>query len=119
MTPVTTTVSTVNNGQLTVLINDTGTTYSLVGDTVVADFAGLVISPTVSATLSATQASAEAARALENLTILQGYFETEMGAELLAYNSQALVKDSTTKVYTQAVTRIAFDSYQKGLDGHP
>lgn len=62
--------------------------------------------------------SAEDVRDLEILTVLQNKFETEMGAELIAYNSQALVKDDN-RVYTQAVTRLSFESYQKGLDGLP
>lgn len=62
---------------------------------------------------------AESAFQLTKLATLQGKFETEMGAELTAFNSQALTKDLNTREYLQAVTRIAFVSYQKGLDGPP
>lgn len=105
-------------GTLVTTVNDAGCTIALTGDTVAPDFS-IGLSPAQSRVYATSLDGAEDTRDLENLMALQADFETEMGAELIAYNSQALTKDPVTKVYTQAVTRIAFDSYQAGLDGPP
>uniref|UniRef100_A0AAU6VXZ5 Uncharacterized protein n=2 Tax=unclassified bacterial viruses TaxID=12333 RepID=A0AAU6VXZ5_9VIRU len=118
MTPVINTTVLTTGGTLVTTINDAGATLVLTGDTIAPDFS-IGLSPAQSRVYATFFDSAEDSRDLENLSILQGQFETEMGAELIAYNSQALTKDPVTKVYTQQVTRIAFDSYQKGLDGPP
>ncbi|QNO00634.1 hypothetical protein QGX17_gp094 [Pseudomonas phage phiPsa381] len=118
MTPVTNTTVLTTGGTLVTTINDAGATLVLTGDTIAPDFS-IGLSPAQSRVYATFFDSAEDSRDLENLMALQAQFETEMGAELIAYNSQALTKDPVTKVYTQAVTRIAFDSYQKGLDGPP
>lgn len=118
MTPVINTTVLTTGGTLVTTINDAGATLVLTGDTVAPDFS-IGLSPAQSRVYATFFDSAEDSRDLENLMALQAQFETEMGAELIAYNSQALTKDPVTKVYTQAVTRIAFDSYQKGLDGPP
>lgn len=118
MTPVINVTVLTTGGTLTTTVNDSGATLVLVGDTVAADFT-IGLSPAQSRVYATFFDSAEDIRDLEILIALQADFETEMGAELLAYNSQALTKDPVTRVYTQAVTRIAFDSYQAGLDGPP
>ncbi|QNO00464.1 hypothetical protein phiPsa347_133 [Pseudomonas phage phiPsa347] len=118
MTPVINTIVLTTGGTLVTTINDAGATLVLTGDTIAPDFS-IGLSPAQSRVYATFFDSAEDSRDLENLMALQAQFETEMGAELIAYNSQALTKDPVTKVYTQAVTRIAFDSYQKGLDGPP
>ncbi|AHJ87388.1 hypothetical protein phiPsa267_133 [Pseudomonas phage phiPsa267] len=118
MTPVINTTVLTTGGTLVTTINDAGATLVLTGDTIAPDFS-IGLSPAQSRVYATFFDSAEDSRDLENLMALQAQFETEMGAELIAYNSQALTKDPVTKVYTQAVTRIAFDSYQKGLDGPP
>lgn len=118
MTPVINTTVLTTGGTLVTTINDAGATLVLTGDTIAPDFS-IGLSPAQSRVYATFFDSAEDSRDLENLMALQADFETEMGAELIAFNSQALTKDPVTKVYTQAVTRIAFDSYQKGLDGPP
>lgn len=118
MTPVINVTALTTGGTLTTTVNNAGCTISLVDDTVSADFT-IGLSPAQSRVYATFLDSAEDTRDLETLMALQADFETEMGAELIAYNSQALTKDPVTKVYTQAVTRIAFDSYQAGLDGPP
>ena len=118
MTPQLNTTILTTGGTLTTTVNDSGCTITLTGDTVSPDFS-ISLSPAQSRVYATFLDGAEDTRDLENLSILQGQFETEMGAELIAYNSQALTKDPVTKQYTQAVTRIAFDSYQAGLDGPP
>lgn len=118
MTPQVNTTILTTGGTLVTTVNDSGCTITLTGDTVAPDFS-IGLSPAQSRVYATFLDGAEDARDLENLMALQADFETEMGAELIAYNSQALTKDPVTKVYTQAVTRIAFDSYQKGLDGPP
>lgn len=118
MTPVINTTVLTTGGTLVTTINNAGATLVLTGDTVAPDFS-IGLSPAQSRVYATFFDSAEDSRDLENLMALEAQFETEMGAELIAYNSQALTKDPVTKVYTQAVTRIAFDSYQKGLDGPP
>lgn len=118
MTPQVNVTILTTGGTLTTTVNDSGCTLTLVGDTVAPDFS-IGLSPAQSRVYATFLDSSEDIRDLENLTALQADFETEMGAELMAFNSQALVKDPVTKVYTQAVTRIAFDAYQKGLDGPP
>lgn len=118
MTPVVNTTVLSTGGSLVTTVNDSGCTITLTGDTVAPDFS-IGLSPAQSRVYATFLDSAEDTRDLEILTALQADFETEMGAELIAYNSQALTKDPVTKVYTQAVTRIAFDSYQAGLDGPP
>lgn len=118
MTPVINTTVLTTGGTLVTTINNAGATLVLTGDTIAPDFS-IGLSPAQSRVYATFFDSAEDSRDLENLMALQAQFETEMGADLIAYNSQALTKDPVTKVYTQAVTRIAFDSYQKGLDGPP
>lgn len=118
MTPQVNTTILTTGGTLVTTVNDSGCTITLTGDTVAPDFS-IGMSPAQSRVYATFLDGAEDTRDLENLMALQADFETEMGAELIAYNSQALTKDPVTKVYTQAVTRIAFDSYQKGLDGPP
>jgi hypothetical protein len=118
MTPVINTTILTTGGTLVTTVNDAGCTIALTGDTVAPDFS-IGLSPAQSRVYATFLDGAEDTRDLEILSALQADFETEMGAELIAYNSQALTKDPVTKVYTQAVTRIAFDSYQKGLDGPP
>lgn len=118
MTPQVNTTIFATGGTLVTTVNDSGCTITLTGDTVAPDFS-IGLSPAQSRVYATFLDGAEDTRDLENLMALQADFETEMGAELIAYNSQALTKDPVTKVYTQAVTRIAFDSYQKGLDGPP
>lgn len=118
MTPVVNTTVLSTGGSLVSTVNNSGLTITLTGDTVAPDFT-IGMSPAQSRVYATFLDGAEDTRDLENLMALQADFETEMGAELIAYNSQALTKDPVTKVYTQAVTRIAFDSYQKGLDGPP
>ncbi len=118
MTPQVNTTILTTGGTLVTTVNDSGCTITLTGDTVAPDFS-IGMSPAQSRAYATFLDGAEDTRDLENLMALQADFETEMGAELIAYNSQALTKDPVTKVYTQAVTRIAFDSYQKGLDGPP
>jgi hypothetical protein len=118
MTPVINTTILTTGGTLVTTVNDAGCTIALTGDTVAPDFS-IGLSPAQSRVYATFLDGAEDTRDLENLMALQADFETEMGAELIAYNSQALTKDPVTKVYTQAVTRIAFDSYQAGLDGPP
>lgn len=118
MTPQVNTTILTTGGTLVTTVNDSGCTITLTGDTVAPDFS-IGLSPAQSRVYATFLDGAEDTRDLEILTALQADFETEMGAELIAYNSQALTKDPVTKVYTQAVTRIAFDSYQKGLDGPP
>lgn len=115
MTPVINTTVLATGGTLTSTVNDTGATLALTGDTISTDFTISLTAPQ-STVYSAFFAGAEVTRAMETLTALQAKFETDMGAELIAFNSQALVKDPVTKAYSQAVTRISFDSYQKGLD---
>jgi hypothetical protein len=118
MTPVVNVTVLTTGGTLTTTVNNAGCTIALVGDTVAPDFS-IGLSPAQSRVYATFLDGAEDTRDLENLMALQAQFETEMGSELIAYNSQALTKDPVTKVYTQAVTRIAFDSYQAGLDGPP
>lgn len=118
MTPQVNTTILTTGGTLVTTVNDSGCTITLTGDTVAPDFS-IGLPPAQSRVYATFLDGAEDTRDLEILTALQADFETEMGAELIAYNSQALTKDPVTKVYTQAVTRIAFDSYQKGLDGPP
>lgn len=118
MTPVINVTVLSTGGTLTTTVNDAGATLALVGDTIAADFT-ISMTPVQSRAYATFFDSAEDTRDLEALTSLQVAFETEMGAELMAYNSQALVKDPVTKVYTQSVTRLSFDAYQKGLDGLP
>ncbi|WYV99245.1 hypothetical protein KoPa4_00077 [Pseudomonas phage vB_PpuM-KoPa-4] len=118
MTPQINTIVLATGGTLTTTVDDTGCTITLVGDTVAPDFT-ITLTPDQSRVYATFLDAAEDARDLENLTALQAQFETEMGAELMAFNSQALVKDPVTKIYTQAVTRLSFDAYQKGLDGPP
>lgn len=117
MTPVTITTATVGGGILSVTINDAGATVSISGDSVAAN-SSVNVSKQGSREVATAWDGAEDVRDLEMLTALQGSFETEMGADLMAYNSQALVKDAN-RVYVQAVTRLAFEAYQKGLDGLP
>lgn len=117
MTPVVNTTVLSTGGTLVSTVNDSGLTITLTGDTVSPDFS-IGMSPVQSRAYATFLDGAEDTRDREALQTLQGQFETEMGAELIAYNSQALTKDANL-VYTQAVTRIAFDSYQKGLDGPP
>lgn len=117
MTPQVNTTVLTTGGTLTTTVNDSGCTIALTGDTVAPDFS-IGLSPAQSRVYATFLDNSEDLRDRENLQVLQGQFETEMGAELIAYNSQALTKDANL-VYTQAVTRIAFDSYQKGLDGPP
>ncbi|ATN92830.1 hypothetical protein QGX11_gp067 [Pseudomonas phage PPSC2] len=117
MTPVVNTTVLTTGGTLVTTVDDSGCTLALTGDTSAPDFT-IGLSPAQSRVYATFLDGAEDARDLELLGILQGHFETEMGAELISYNSQALVKDAN-RVYTQAVTRIAFDAYQKGLDGPP
>jgi hypothetical protein len=105
-------------GTLVTTVNDSGATLALTGDSFTADFS-IALTAAQSRVYATFFDTAEDTRDLETLMTLQAQFETEMGAELIAYNSQALTKDSVTKAYTQQVTRIAFDSYQKGLDGPP
>lgn len=118
MTPVVNTTVLTTGGTLVTTVNNAGCTIALTGDTVAPDFS-IGLSPAQSRVYATFLDTAEDTRDLENLATLQGQFETEMGAELIAYNSQALTKNPVTREYTQAVTRIAFDSYQKGLDGPP
>lgn len=118
MTPQINTIVLATGGTLTTTVDDTGCTINLVGDTLATDFT-ISLTSAQSRVYATFLDTAEDARDLEKLTTLQAQFETEMGAELMAFNSQALVKDPVTKVYAQAVTRIAFDAYQKGLDGPP
>lgn len=105
-------------GILVTTVDDAGATLALTGDTVAPDFT-ISLTAAQSRSYASFLDSAEDARDLEILADLQGHFETEMGAELLAFNSQALVKNAATREYLQAVTRIAFDAYKKGLDGVP
>ncbi|UOL48546.1 hypothetical protein QGX12_gp098 [Pseudomonas phage Kremar] len=118
MTPVTFMAPTAGGGVLTVVVGNQGATVAISGDSGAAD-SSVILAPAGSRSVATAWDTAEDTRDLENLATLQGQFETEMGAELIAYNSQALTKDPVTRTYTQAVTRIAFDSYQKGLDGPP
>lgn len=118
MTPVVNTTLLLTGGSLVTTVNNTGATLVLTGDTVAPDFT-ISLTPSQDRVYATFLDNAEDTRDLENLATLQGQFETEMGAELIAFNSQALTKDPVTRVYTQAVTRIAFDAYQKGLDGPP
>jgi hypothetical protein len=118
MTPVVNTTVLTTGGSLVTTVDDTGCTIALTGDTVAPDFS-ILLTPAQSRVYATFLDGAEDTRDLEILAALQADFETEMGAELIAYNSQALTKDPVTRIYTQAVTRIAFDSYQKGLDGPP
>lgn len=118
MTPVINTTVLTTGGTLTTTVNDAGCTIALAGDGTSPDF-NIHLTPAQDRVYATFLDSAEDVRDLENLMALQAQFETEMGAELIAYNSQALTKDTVTKAYTQQVTRIAFDSYQKGLDGPP
>lgn len=117
MTPQVNTTILTTGGTLVTTVDNSGCTIALTGDTVAPDFS-IGLSPAQSRVYATFLDTAEDARDRENLMALQAQFETEMGAELIAYNSQALTKDANL-VYTQAVTRIAFDSYQKGLDGPP
>lgn len=117
MTPAINTTVLATGGSLVTTVDDAGATLVLTGDTVAPDFT-IHLTPAQDRVYATFLDTAEDARDLENLATLQGQFETEMGAELIAFNSQALVKDAN-RVYTQAVTRIAFDAYQKGLDGVP
>lgn len=118
MTPAINTTVLATGGSLVTTVDNTGATLVLTGDTVAPNFT-IHLTPVQDRVYATFLDNAEDARDLENLATLQGQFETEMGAELIAFNSQALTKDPTTRAYTQAVTRIAFDSYQKGLDGPP
>lgn len=118
MTPVINTTVLATGGTLVTTVDNVGATLVLTGDTIAPDFT-ISLTPAQSRVYATFFDGAEDTRDLEILMALQADFETEMGAELIAYNSQALTKDPVTKVYTQAVTRIAFDSYQKGLDGPP
>lgn len=117
MTPVVNTTVLVSGGTLVTTVNNAGATLVLTGDTVAPDFT-ISLTPAQDRVYATFLDSAEDTRDLELLSVLQGQFETEMGAELISFNSQALVKDAN-RIYTQAVTRIAFDAYQKGLDGPP
>jgi hypothetical protein len=114
MTPVTNTTVLTTGGSLVTTVDNAGATLVLTGDTVAPDFT-IHLTPAQDRVYATFLDSAEDVRDLENLMALQAQFETDMGAELIAFNSQALTKDAVTKMYTQAVTRIAFDSYQKGL----
>ena len=118
MTPQVNVTTLLTGGTLTTTVNSVGAIINLVGDQGQPDFSIVLTNPQSRAYATFLD-TAEDARDLENLATLQGHFETEMGAELISFNSQALTKDLVTRVYTQAVTRIAFDSYQKGLDGFP
>lgn len=118
MTPVTNTTTLTTGGTLVTTVNNAGATLVLTGDTVAPDFT-ISLTPAQDRLYATFLDSAEDTRDLELLSVLQGQFETEMGAELIAFNSQALTKNPVTRVYTQQVTRIAFDAYQKGLDGPP
>jgi hypothetical protein len=118
MTPVIN-VTNLNDGRwVTTTVDNTGCTIEVFSGGGAAD-STVHMTPTQSKPWVAFLANSEEVRALELLLEVQIAFETEMGAELIAYNSQALTKDPVTRVYTQAVTRIAFDSYKKGLDGPP
>lgn len=117
MVPQINTTVLATGGSLVTTVDDAGATLVLTGDTVSPDFT-ITLTPAQDRAYATFLDNAEDARDLENLAVLQGYFETEVGAELIAYNSQALTKDAN-RVYTQAVTRIAFDAYQAGLDGPP
>jgi hypothetical protein len=117
MTPVIN-VTNLNDGRwVTTTVDDTGCTIEVFSGGGPADNT-VHMTPTQSKPWVVFLANSEATRALELLAELQSAFETEMGAELISYNSQALVKDAN-RAYTQAVTRIAFDSYKAGLDGLP
>jgi hypothetical protein len=118
MTPVINTTVLATGGSLVTTVDNTGATLVLTDDTVAPDFT-IHLTPAQDRVYATFLDTAEDTRDLENLATLQGQFETEMGAELIAYNSQALTKNLVTREYTQAVTRIAFDSYKKGLDGPP
>lgn len=118
MTPVINVTVLATGGTLTTTVDNAGLLIALVGDTVATDFS-IALTPAQSRVYATFLDGAEDTRDLEILMALETQFETEMGADLIAYNSQALTKDAVTKIYTQAVTRIAFDSYQKGLDGPP
>lgn len=117
MTPAINTTVLATGGSLVTTVDNTGATLVLTGDTVAPDFT-IHLTPAQDRVYATFLDTAEDARDLENLATLQGQFETEMGAELIAFNSQALTKD-VNRIYNQAVTRIAFDSYKKGLDGPP
>ena len=117
MTPVTITTATTGGGLLTITVNDAGAIVAITGDSVALD-STVSVSALASRDVASDWDAAEDVRDLEILTALQGNFETEMGADLMSYNSQALVKDSN-RMYVQAVTRLAFEAYQKGLDGLP
>ena len=117
MTPVVETITLASGFVLTSTFSDTGLVMTLLNPEVQQT---VEMSLTVAQTKAHADflTAAEATYQLEVLATLQGHFETEMGADLISFNSQALVKDAN-RVYTQAVTRIAFDAYQKGLDGVP
>lgn len=117
MTPVVNTTVLTTGGTLVTTVSDTGAALVLTGDTGAPNFT-INLTAAQTRTYATFLDAAEDTRDLELLGILQGHFETEMGAELISFNSQALVKDAK-RVYTQAVTRIAFDAYKAGLDGPP
>lgn len=117
MTPIVYTDILTTGGTLTLTVNDSGAALALLGDGTSPDFT-IGLSPVQSRNMANAWDAAEDQRDLDNLIALQSDFETEMGAELIAYNSQALVKDADRN-YVQSVTRLSFDAYQKGLDGPP
>lgn len=117
MTPVVETITLANGDVLVSTFSDDGLVMVL-SDSLAVAKATITLDVSQSKAHADFLTAAEATYQLELLTVLQGHFETEMGAELISYNSQALVKDAN-RVYTQAVTRLAFDAYQKGLDGVP
>lgn len=101
-------------GTLVTTVDNTGATIALTGDNVAPNFT-IHLTAAQDRVYATFLDSAEDVRDLEILGTLQAQFEAECGAELIAYNSQSLVKDPVTKVYTQQVTRIAFDVFKKGL----
>lgn len=117
MTPVITVTTLPTSGVFTVTTSDTGTNFKMLGDASIPDF-NFDVTPVQSRVIANGMYTGENARDLETKRTNQAYFETEMGAELLAWNSQALVKDANFD-YVQTTTKLAFESYVKGLDGHP
>lgn len=117
MTPVIQEITLANGDKLTSTFSDSGLVMVL-SDSLSVTLATVTLDVAQSKAHADFLTNAEAAYQLELITTLQGHFEAEMGAELISYNSQALLKNAQF-VYIAPVTRIAFDAYQKGLDGIP
>lgn len=117
MTPVVTTMNIASGGVFVVTVNENGTIFTLTGDPTINDFT-FSIDPAQSVTLTGNMVTAQNQLSLEKLILVQSQFEQEMGQDLLVWNSQALVKDPSHN-YVQTTTKLAFEAYQKGLDGPP